>query len=213
MTSSTNNLAEDGNGNLVITALHQPGFACPGGTTNDYTSGRLETSGKVEHTYGFWQARIKLPSTQGTFPAFWHLGNNTNNCGASPWPSCGEVDTIENIGKEPSTSHSGIHGPGYTNGLGCSYTLSSGVFDTDYHIFSVDWEVNSFTFYVDGNVCGSVTSANIPSGTTWIFNSPKQLDILFDFAIGGVWAGNPDSTSVFPQHMVIDYVRIFDAAF
>jgi len=217
-TNSPNNLAMDGNGNLVITALHQPGFSCPGGTTNDYTSARINTRNfagvnKFTHTYGWWESRIKLPSTQGTFPAFWHLGDN-NVCIGSSWPACGEVDTLENLGREPSISHSGIHGPGYTNGLGCSYTLPPGqVFSADYHVFAMLWEVNSISFFVDGNLCGRVTSTDIPNGTTWIFNAPKGMNIIYDFAIGGPWPGNPDSSSVWPQHMVIDYVRVFDKAF
>jgi len=95
-------------GNLVITAIHQPAYACSGGTTRDYTSARLKTQGLFSQAYGRFEARIKIPAGQGMWPAFWMLGNNITSVG---WPACGEIDIMENIGKEPGTVHGSLHGP------------------------------------------------------------------------------------------------------
>jgi beta-glucanase (GH16 family) len=196
------------NGNLVITAI-QESYAGPDGVTRNYTSARLKTVGKFEQAYGRFEARIKIPYGQGIWPAFWMLGNNIGPVG---WPTCGEVDIMENIGKEASTVHGTIHGPGYSgaHGIGSPYSLPSGNFSDDYHIFAVEWEPKAIRFYVDGSLYATRTPTDLPSGTTWVYDHP--FFVILNLAVGGYWPGNPDKTTVFPQTMLVDYVRVYNRA-
>src|SRR5450631_3183260 len=114
------------NGSLVITALDKP-YTGPDGVTRNYTSARVKTAGNFEQTYGRFEARVKIPSGQGMWPAFWMLGDNIGRGG---WPACGEVDIMENVGKEPTRIHGTIHGPGYfgAGGISAPYALRRGKF-------------------------------------------------------------------------------------
>jgi len=192
-------------GNLVIQALKET-YTGPEGTRN-YTSARLKTQGLFQESQGRWEARIKIPYGQGMWPAFWMLGNNVDAVG---WPACGEIDIMENIGKEPSIIYGSAHGPGYTGGtgIGTSFTLPSGQrFADDFHIFAVEWETNVIRFYVDTNLYETITPASLPAGATWAFDHPFFL--LLNVAVGGGWPGSPDATTVFPQTMLVDYVRVY----
>jgi beta-glucanase (GH16 family) len=162
----------------------------------------LKSQGLFTQTYGRFEARIKIPYGQGMWPAFWMLGNDIDTKG---WPTCGEIDIMENIGREPSTVHGSMHGPGYDGGS--SYSLSSGNFSDDYHIFAVEWESNVVRFYVDGTLYETRTPADLPAGATWVFDHP--FFILLNVAVGGNWPGSPDQTTVFPQTMLVDYVRVY----
>jgi beta-glucanase (GH16 family) len=192
-------------GNLVITAIKET-FTGSDGITRQYTSARLKTAGLFEQKYGRFEARIKITQGQGMWPAFWMLGNNIGTAG---WPACGEIDIMENIGKEPSIAHGSMHGPGYSgaNGLTGGYTLPSGKFADDFHIFAVEWEASAVRFYVDGHLYETRTPADLPVGKTWVFDHP--FFILLNVAVGGDWPGNPDNTTVFPQNMLVDYVRVY----
>jgi beta-glucanase (GH16 family) len=192
-------------GNLVITAIKET-FTGPDGITRQYTSARLKTAGLFEQKYGRFEARIKITQGQGMWPAFWMLGNNIGTAG---WPACGEIDIMENIGKEPSIAHGSMHGPGYSgaNGLTGGYTLPSGKLADDFHIFAIEWEASAVRFYVDGNLYETRTPADLPAGKTWVFDHP--FFILLNVAVGGDWPGNPDNTTVFPQTMSVDYVRVY----
>jgi beta-glucanase (GH16 family) len=197
------------NGSLVIKAIKES-YTGPDGIARNYTSARLITKNKFTQTYGRFEARIKIPYGQGVWPAFWMLGSNIDSAG---WPTCGEIDIMENIGKEPSTVHGTIHGPGYSgaNGIGAPYSLTSGQkFADDYHTFSVEWEPNVLRFYVDGILYTTRTPADLPSGKTWVYDHP--FFIILNLAIGGYWPGNPDDTTVFPQTMKVDYVRVYSRA-
>jgi beta-glucanase (GH16 family) len=200
-TSSTNN-ARIQDGKLVIEA-RQEGF---GG--KNYTSARLQTKDKRSWTYGRIEARIQVPRGQGFWPAFWMLGTNINTVG---WPACGEIDIMENLGREPGKIHGTVHGPGYSGagGIGGPFTLPGGVaFADDFHVFAVECETNRIRWFVDDQPYFTVTPASLPSGAQWVFNQPKFL--LLNLAVGGGWPGNPDSTTVFPQRMLVDYVRVYD---
>ena len=192
-------------GNLVIKAVQEK-FTGPDGVTRDYTSARLKTQGKFTQKYGRFEARIKIPRGQGIWPAFWMLGNDIEK----GWPKCGEIDIMENIGKEPSTVHGTIHGPGYSGGGGLSapYALADDQrFADDFHVYAVEWEKKAIRFYVDDHLYATRTLADLPKGTKWVFNHP--FFIILNVAVGGGWPGNPDSTSVFPQTMLVDYVRVY----
>ena len=110
------------------------------GITREYTSARLKTQGRFEQAYGRFEARLKIPRGQGLWPAFWMLGADIPTAG---WPRCGEIDIMENIGREPSTVHGTFHGPGYSgaNGIGAPFTLPGGArFADDFHVFAVEWD-------------------------------------------------------------------------
>jgi beta-glucanase (GH16 family) len=197
-TNSTDNAFLDGAGNLVIQALRAPA---------GYTSARLKTQNRFSIAYGKIEARIKIPFGQGIWPAFWMLGNDITTNG---WPRCGEIDIMENIGKEPSTVHGTVHGPGYSggNGIGAPYALSGGKrFSDDFHLFTAIWKPDSIEFLVDSSSYKKVALSDLPPKTQWVFNHPFFL--LLNVAVGGAWPGNPDSSTEFPQRMVVDYVRVY----
>jgi beta-glucanase (GH16 family) len=135
------------------------------------------------------------------------LGSDIDALG---WPTCGEIDIMENIGKEPSIIHGTIHGPGYSGrgGLGSAYSLLNNQrFADSFHTFAVEWEPDVVRFYCDGILYKIRTPADRPAGKTWVFNKP--FFILLNLAVGGNWPGNPDGTTVFPQIMLFDYVRVY----
>lgn len=172
-----------------------------------YTSGRLLTAGKASWTYGLFEARIQIPRGQGIWPAFWLLGAGVATNG---WPGCGEIDIMENIGREPGTIHGTVHGPGYSgeHGIGGPVTLPGGATMADgFHVFAVDCEPASLTWYLDGKPYFSITPASLPKNARWVFDQPKYL--LLNLAVGGSWPGYPTASNVFPQRMTVDYVRVY----
>lgn len=193
-------------GRLAIKALKET-LTGADNITRNYTSARLLTKNKFTQAYGRFEARIKIPYGQGLWPAFWMLGDNIDT---AHWPNCGEIDIMENIGKEPSIVHGTFHGPGYSGGSGVSaaYTLPSAQkFSDDFHTFAVEWEPNVMRFYVDGLLYKTRTPADLPTGTSWVFDHP--FFIILNVAVGGGWPGNPDASTVFPQQMLVDYVRVY----
>ncbi|MFD8804713.1 lectin [Streptomyces sp. NPDC059597] len=205
-TSGTNNAALDGQGHLVITAKKEnpAGYQCWYGTCQ-YTSARLNTSGRFNAQYGHVEARMKIPRGQGMWPAFWMLGTPVN------WPDSGEIDVMENVGFEPSTVHGTIHGPGYSGsgGIGAGYSLPNGqAFADAFHTFAVDWAPDSITWSVDGNVYQRRTPADL-GGRTWVFNKPFFL--ILNLAVGGYWPGDPDGSTQFPAQLVVDSVSVTTA--
>lgn len=194
------------NGNLVITVRAEK-YTGADNVTRDYTSARLKTQGKFSRTYGRFEARIKIPYGQGMWPAFWMLGSDIDQVG---WPACGEIDIIENIGREPATVHGTIHGPGYSGaqGIGAPYTLPKSRFADEFHLYAVEWERNVIRFYVDENLYATRTPADLPKNTQWVYHKPFFL--ILNLAVGGSWPGNPDSTTTFPQVMLVDYVRVYE---
>ena len=195
------NAYHDGNGFLVIKAVRETYMG------REYTSARLESRGKFERTYGRFEARMQLPYGQGIWPAFWMLGNDIGSAG---WPTCGEIDIMENIGREPSIVHGSLHGPGYSGGnpLGNAYTLPGGArFADGFHVFAVEWEQNVVRWYMDDIQYGTKGPTDTPSGARWVYDHPFYL--LLNLAVGGNWPGVPDSTTVFPQTLTFDYVRVY----
>jgi beta-glucanase (GH16 family) len=144
---------------------------------------------------------MKLPYGQGMWPAFWLLGGNS-------WPATGEIDIMENLGREPSIVHGTMHGQGYSGSAGptASFTLPGGAkFADDFHVFAIEWETNAIRWYVDGNLYSTKTQADT-NGNPWVFD--HGFFIILNLAVGGDWPGNPDATTVFPQKLVIDYVHV-----
>lgn len=200
-TNRLENAFHDGAGHLVIRAIR----------TGDggYTSARLKTLDRFAPRYGLIEARIQLPYGQGIWPAFWLLGADMAGVG---WPRCGEIDIMENIGKEPGSIHGTVHGPGYSggNGIGHRFELPPGQrFAGEFHVFAIEWLPQHIVFKVDQQPYFEVTPALLPPGAEWVFDHPFFL--LLNLAVGGSWPGNPDSTTVFPQDMLIDWIRVAEA--
>lgn len=195
-------------GNLVITARKEKYIDARKQAWN-YTSARLKTAGKFSQTHGRFEARIKIPYGQGIWPAFWMLGADIEKAG---WPACGEIDIMENIGKEPSLVHGTIHGPGYSGGegIGSSYTLPDQRFSDSFHVFALEWEPQAIRFYVDDGLYATRTPAELPAGKKWVYDHP--FFVILNLAVGGDWPGYPDATTVFPQTMQVDYLRVYRKA-
>jgi beta-glucanase (GH16 family) len=173
-----------------------------------YTSARLKTQGLQSFHYGRIEARIKIPEGQGIWPAFWMLGEDISNAG---WPKCGEIDIMENIGKEPGTIHGSLHGPSTvapTSDLTSIFTLPAGQnFADDFHLYAVEWEPDTVRFYVDSNLYATFHPSDLPAGGKWVFDHP--FFIILNVAVGGDWPGSPDANTKFPQTMLVDYIRVY----
>lgn len=210
-TDQAQNAALDGNSCLVITArtntdVDSENRLCWYGPSR-FTSARLLTRGRFSFTYGGVEARIKLPFGQGIWPAFWMLGENFGEVG---WPACGEIDIMENIGRESGIVHGTVHGPGYSGAKGISgqQALPEGrAMKDEFHVFAVEWQPRIIRWYMNNQLYFEVKQAQLPKGTPWPFDHPFFL--LLNMAVGGDWPGSPDDTTVFPQVMLIDFVRVY----
>lgn len=205
-TANARNAQTDGAGMLVITAekASNPG-PCWNGKPCDYTSARIHTNGKVSFTYGKVEARMKLPSGQGIWPAFWALGTDLATVG---WPASGEIDIMEFVGKTPNATYGTLHGPGYSGvqGIGKAYDFGKPVAD-DFHTYTIIKRPNEIVWYVDGKEYHRLTPASLPAGGTWVFEKP--FFVILNLAVGGNWPGAPDATTPLPARMLVDWVRIY----
>jgi len=200
-TNRPENVSLDGAGNLAITARRESYQG------RNYTSGRINTSGKFEHAYGRFEARIRLPIGQGIWPAFWLLGADFEEV---DWPACGEIDIMEYRGQEPKIMLGSMHGPGYSGGQAISTRFElpgADGFNEDFHIFAVEWEPERITWIVDEERFLTVTPRDLPSGGRWVFEHP--FFIILNVAVGGNFVGPPNASTVFPQTMLVDYVRVY----
>jgi beta-glucanase (GH16 family) len=199
-TDRPENCSLDGAGNLAITARQETYQG------RSYTSARINTWQRFEQTRGRFVARIRLPVGRGIWPAFWLLGSNF---GAVGWPECGEVDIMEYRGQEPLIVHGSLHGPGYSGGRAVTqrFVKSGDGFDADFHVFEVEWSRDRITWKIDDAAYASVTPANLPPGGRWVFEHP--FFVILNVAVGGHFVGPPDATTVFPQTMLVDWVRVF----
>jgi beta-glucanase (GH16 family) len=172
-----------------------------------YTSARLKSQSLQEFQYGRIEARMKLPYGQGIWPAFWMLGNDIGR--TASWPGCGEIDILEYIGKTPDTIYQTIHGPGYSGGkgVGSHIALTADSLNNNFHVYAIEWAANEIRWFVDDQEVFKATPAQIPTGTQWVYDHP--FFIILNVAVGGGWPGYPNSTTVFPQQLVVDYVRVY----
>ena len=200
-TKSTKNVALDtldGIGCLKITARYD-------GST--YTSARIKTQALFEQGYGRFEARIKMPWGPGMWPAFWLLGNNKTTV---EWPRCGEIDIMEYKGQEPNRVHGTIHGPGLYSSTAITQTfgLENARFDTDYHVFAVEWTEGNIDFYVDNTLYKRITKEDVLNkGGEWVYDHPFY--IILNLAVCGNFVGNSVVGTSFPQTMCVDYVRVY----
>lgn len=205
-TDSTDNIALNGQGQLQIVARTAPaGLTCYYGPCK-YTSAKITTRGKMLASPGRVEARIKLSSGQGLWPAFWMLGQGSP---VTPWPDCGEIDIMENKGSQPSTTSSALHGPGYSGDtpFAHSHNLSSGNLADDFHTFAVEWDSVHVRWLVDDVEHYSVTRDAVQRYGRSVLNQP--FFVILNLAVGGHFDGDPRSDAIFPATMLVDYVRVF----
>jgi beta-glucanase (GH16 family) len=197
--------AQAGSNVLMIEARPQGGYSCWYGACQ-YTSSRMISAGKKEFQYGRIEARMKLPQTQGVWPAFWMLGNDFFS--GAGWPGAGEIDIMEHVGYEPTLTHGALHGPGYSGNTPITGTYNVGQsVDANYHVYAVEWNSNGISWFVDGNNFYNASRAQIEQYGPWVYDHP--FFILLNVAVGGNWPGNPDGSSIFPQRLYVDYIRVY----
>ena len=211
-TTSGQNIAVN-NGTLKLTARYQPTNGYP------YTSGRLESGGKRQFTHGAVEARIKMPVGPGLWPAFWMLGNDIGSVG---WPSCGELDIMENVGYGDWIS-AALHGPGYSGAnpidAGRHYPNSS---VSNFHTYRTEYSPTEIKWLLDGVLVKTVSKSQVTSRGAWVYDKP--LFIILNLAVGGAYPqgvngasspypGVPQSTADLirnsPQTMEVDWVRAY----
>lgn len=197
--SSDNAFVEDGL--LVIQALEGRTRGLP------YSSAKVWTLGLHTWRYGRFDIRARLPEGQGLWPAFWMLPMFSNYGG---WPHGGEIDIMELLGHEPDTVHGTLH---YSDAdghvfSGTSYTLEEGTFSEDFHVFSLIWEEDQIQWFVDGELYQTQTEWQTRNAE---FPAPfdQELYLMINLAVGGDWPGSPDETTIFPQRLEVDYVRVY----
>ena len=172
----------------------------------DYTSSRIKTQGLKSWKYGRIDVRAALPYGKGMWPAIWMLGDNITSQG---WPACGEIDIMELVGGAGANDRT-VYGTAHwsDNGshaqCGNSKALASGKFADEFHVFSIVWTANSIQWLVDDVVYNTldVTPAQLSE-------FQENFFLIMNVAVGGNWPGNPDTSTIFPQTMYVDYVRIF----
>jgi beta-glucanase (GH16 family) len=186
-------------GNLIITAKKESFEG------SEYTSSRLITLNKQQFRYGRIDIRAVMPRGQGLWPALWMLGSNFNTVG---WPACGEIDIMEMIGGQgrENTVHGTVHweNNGSRAQFGGEKKLTAGTLADEFHVYSISWDATTIRWFIDDKQYHVIDT------------SPAELDefrrqffFIFNVAVGGDWPGSPDSSTTFPQHMIVDYVRVF----
>jgi beta-glucanase (GH16 family) len=185
-------------GMLVIEAREDPSL--PAG--RPYSSARIKTQGLHAWQYGRIEARMKLPYGQGIWPAFWMLGANNRG-----WPASGEIDILEHIGREPTKIYATVHAPGYSGGkgVGGNLTVPEGTLYEDFHVYAIEWQENEIRWLFDEQEYFKITPQDVPSA--WIFD--HEFYIIMNVAVGGRWPGYPNDTTVLPQFLTVDYVRVY----
>ena len=187
-------------GYLVINVKEEPfnGYA--------YTSSRIKTQGIQSFQYGRIDIRAVLPYSQGMWPALWMLGESHSTVG---WPACGEIDIMEMVGGTGmgnKTVYGTIHwdANGQNANYGGSRALNDGIFAEEFHVFSIEWDANEIRWYLDDV---QYHTADITPADLSEFH--EEFFFIFNVAVGGNWPGSPDASTVFPQFMAVDYVRVF----
>jgi beta-glucanase (GH16 family) len=204
-TGSSENASLDGAGNLVITVRREdPGIRDDRFGGREYTSARLISKDLMALRYGLVQARMRLPGGRGIWPAFWMLGQDLDEAG---WPRCGEIDVMENFGRDPALVHGTVHGPGYcgAHGVTASYQAGFGLAD-GFHTYSAAWEPGRIRWFLDDHQYATVTPGDL-RGHRWVFD--HDFFLLLNVAVGGTPSVPPDRSVTFPQRMLVDYVRCY----
>lgn len=207
-TDRPENVSHDGRGNLVLTVREEDPETAPQCYYGPcrFTSARLVTQHKQEFTHGRIEARVQVPRGAGLWPAVWSLGTDITR---NPWPASGEIDIMENVGREPNTVFGTIHGPGYEGGqsFGGTYDFDVPVAD-DFHEFAVEWTPEKIVWSVDDIVFHEAEPSDV-APDPWVFEKPFFL--LMNVAVGGNFGGQVGEDTTFPQTMTVDWIRVYQA--
>lgn len=202
--SMRNAWVEDGN--LVIEARKET-YTWPGdGQTKQYTSARLRTLGKGDWTYGKVEVRALLPTGRGMWPAIWMLPSEEKYGG---WPASGELDIMENVGFDPNKIHCNIHTDAYNHKMGTNKgnTVTTSSPSANWHTYSMEWDEDKVIFFLDGNQVFRFDNEH-RSYREWPYD--QNFHLLLNVAVGGGWGGEQGiDDGVFPQRMLVDYVRVY----
>lgn len=188
-------------GHLVITAKKENFSGA------EYTSSRLITKDKKAFQYGRVDIRAALPKGQGIWPALWMLGSNFSSVG---WPKCGEIDIMEMVGGtgKNNTVYGTLHWDNNgSHACTCGdtgYTIPSGSLADEFHVYSIVWNADKITWYVN-----DVMHHEIDISPAEMSEFDASFFLIFNIAVGGNWPGNPDTSTQFPQRLIVDYVRVF----
>lgn len=173
----------------------------------NYTSARMRTKGRGDWRFGKIEVRARLPKGQGIWPAIWMLPTDQNY---GTWPRSGEIDIMELLGHAPQTIYGTVHyGTDGTTGhrsQGTSYTSSAEDFSDYFHTFSIIWEKDTLSWFVDGKQYFAISSQSFPP---FLYPLNERFHLILNVAVGGIFPGDPDSTTVFPQRMQVDFVRVY----
>ncbi len=191
---------------LLVIAARQERFE-----NSYYTSARLLTQGLQEFQYGYIEARIKVPTGVGTWPAFWMLGADFARDTADPiksnWPDVGEIDIMEYAGREPDLVLGTLHGPGYAGAGGLTrWNRQDYAIGDDFHTFAVDWDEEGIRWLYDGEEFYQLGPENL-GGREWVFDRPFFL--IVNLALGGTIGGVIGVDTEFPQYLYVDHVRVY----
>ncbi len=184
-------------------------FGRRGPRFSEYTSASVNTKGKVAWCYGRIEVRAKLPTGRGMWPAIWMLGTNIDEIG---WPACGEIDIMENVGFAPDVIHANIHTKAYNHvkGTGKGSKLTVPNPHEDFHVYAVEWTEDRTDFFVDDQKYFSYENEGT-GRDVWPFDQPHYL--ILNIAVGGAWGGQKGvDDGIFPQKMLVDYVRVCEQA-
>ena len=192
-----NGVTEVSNGTLKINCKKMDG---------KIYSGRIYAKKNKGWKYGWVEARIKLPKGKGTWPAFWMMPVNESD----GWPTCGEIDIMEEVGYHPNYTSSSIHCNSYDHTKGTQKTaerLTPGA-EGEFHVYALEWTENYIQTYVDGNPLLHFDNDGAGNKNTWPFN--KEFYVILNLAWGGDWGGAQGvDESALPVTMEVDYVRVF----
>lgn len=175
--------------------------------TSDYTSGKIESLGKAEFQYGRIEARIRMPRGEGTWPAFWMLGSNLFDTGVG-WPRSGEIDIMEHPNVQ-DTYTAAIHTEVYNHTIGTQRvgSIPISTYDTQFHVYGVEWTADELAFYLDDTVFFTVRKSELGDGQAeWPFDQPFWL--ILNLAVGGPYGGDPTNGD-YPYAMEVDWVRVY----
>jgi beta-glucanase (GH16 family) len=200
------NAATDGESHLVISALDADGsLKCWYGECQ-YTSARLLTEDRFAFEYGRVEGRLQVAPGQGLWSAFWMLGTDIGRVG---WPASGEIDVMENVGRDPNKLFGTLHGPGYSGnaGFGSTIDLPAPLAD-DFHVYAIEWEPGRIVWTVDGEKYHEATPADV-APDPWVYD--HEFYLLLNLAVGGGLGGPVRAGTEFPARYLIDYVRVYQA--
>lgn len=178
-----------------------------------YRSGRVNTWRHHDFTYGRIEARMRVPEGQGYLPAFWMMPTRDSVYGS--WPKCGEIDIMEIVGSDTTTTYGNLHFGNPHEERQSIYQLESGDFSSEYHIFALEWEPGVMRWFIDDVEIGCQNDwfTGSAGGSRRPYPAPFNQDfyIIFNIAVGGNWPGDPDETTPFDERaqMRVDWVRVY----